>query len=393
MSKRFPLNRSRRASATLPTRAHASTLAPALLLPFVMIAGCTESGDGGGLCGADLSAEVSALVTATSDLSTRATMLQADVAAACEGIVTDLGGTLPAQGGDTNAYTQAVCQEAANQIAAQVQAGAEISVAIVPPQCTIDAQAQFDCEASCDVNGACTEGSIETRCEPGELSVVCDGTCEVHGYCEATASAEVVNCEGSCQGVCMGECSGSTDATGQCNGTCSGQCQGTCEITGEAAIDCGASARCRGTCTGTATLPECRTELVLPECDIDAECQAGCEGQAQFNATCTEGSVTVVASGDANANLAATLEANLPALVAVAEGFGGLLDGASNLAAQAEVVADDLRAVPACTVVKLNQILAAVSAAADAAASVQVTVSVSVCVSGSTGSATAPSCS
>ncbi len=374
------------------TFAETSLFATAFALPLVLLGGCTDSIDSGA-CGADLNAEVNALVNATSDLSARATALQGDVVAACEGIVQDLGGTLPAEGSDPNAYTQDVCQEAANLIAAEIAGGVEVTVAIEPPQCTIDAEAQLSCEASCDVEGSCTEGSIETRCEPGELSVVCEGSCEVDAYCEATASAEIVNCEGVCEGQCMGECSGSTDAAGQCDGTCSGGCQGTCQITGDAAVDCGANARCRGGCTGTATLPECRTELTPPQCDLDAECQAGCEGQAQFNATCTEGRIFVAVTGAADTTLEDTLEANMPALVAVAEGFGGLLDSAGNLSVQAQAVATDLQAVPACAAVKLQEILAAVDAAVDAAASVQVTVSVSVCVSGSTGSDTAPSCS
>jgi hypothetical protein len=360
----------------------ASVFASVLALPLVFVSGCTESIDDGA-CGADLSAQVSALVTATSSLTAKASALQGDVIGACEGIVQDLGGTLPEEGADQNAYTQAVCNAAADLIAAQVDGGVELTVAIEPPQCTIDAEAQFDCEASCDVSGMCTEGSIETRCEPGELSVVCDGMCEVGGYCEATGSAEV-NCNGTCEGKCTGECMGSTNAAGQCQGTCSGTCEGSCEITGDAAVECGASARCRGECTGTATLPECRTELTPPECDIDAECQAGCEGQAEFNATCTEGRVFVAVSGGADAMLQTTLEANLPKLYAVADGFGGLLDSAGALGVQAQAVATSIQAVPACAAVKAQEILGAVEAAADAAASVQVTVSVSACVSTST---------
>ncbi len=354
-------------------------------------AGCSGAAEEGA-CGIDLNARVDALASAAGALETRATGLQADVDTACENILTGLGGTLPPAGSDPAAYTQAVCQDAADAIAAAIAGGLSVTVDVAPPICTIDANAQIACESSCYVDATCDPGTVETRCAPGELSVVCAGTCQANAYCESTATVAAM-CNGSCDGFCTGTCDGSGIDGASCAGTCVGSCEGSCQITAAGGIDCGADARCRGGCEGTATLPECRTTLEPPACAADADCQAACEAQGSINATCTGADVVVVVTGSGDAAaLQTVLEQNLPTLVEVGQGLDLLAADAVALGESAVAVEAEVRAKgAACVAVKLDEMLAAVQAAQAAAASLEVTVEVSVCVSGST-DGTPPSC-
>jgi len=335
-------------------------------------------------CGADLAAKVDSLVDAADAMSASATAVRNDALAACSAIVTDLGGTLPMQGEMTDdEHLTQVCAAAETAIDAELTGSVTIEIAVEPPRCTIDAQAQFQCEASCSVDGSCDPGTVEARCEPGELSVKCDGTCEVDAWCEAEANA-TVTCEGTCHGVCMGTCMGSSNDAGECAGTCTGDCQGSCEITADAGVDCGANARCKGGCDGTATLPECHAELTPPSCDIDAECKSGCESQASFNAECTDGRVVVVITGDVNANLKSTLETNLPALLTIATGLEGLVGDTVEFTAALTAVIDEVGAsTEACVAAAGARMAAAAEAVTSAVGSISVSVEVSVEVSAS----------
>jgi hypothetical protein len=356
------------------------------VLAAVALLGCDEDA-AEAACGAELTARVNAVVDASNRLAASAEAMRADVLAACEGIATDLGEEIPAQGAEEtdDEYVERVCLLAAGAIDAEVTAGAEIFVAIQPPQCTVDAQAQLACEASCDVTGECDPGTLEARCEPGELSVVCEGTCDVNAYCEAQGDV-TVECDGVCEGVCEGTCEGSTNAAGECAGTCTGGCRGSCRVEAEGGIDCGANARCRGGCTGTYSAPQCHAELTPPECNIDADCEAGCAGQASFNAECTEGQIVVVVEGGASENLAATLEANLPALRRVAIGLGDIFGStAAFVDAAGNVVIDVANSTATCIGSVSGRVSSAAEAAVSAAATVTVSVSVSASVSGSAG--------
>lgn len=355
-----------------------------VLVGALTLSGCDDEALEGS-CGPDLSARVDAVVDASHRLSDSALQMRGDVLAACEGILVDLEGDVPPQDAEEtdDEYVQRICTQAAGAIEAEVAAGVTIEVAIQPPQCTVDAQAQLDCEAACAVDGECDPGTIEARCEPGHLSVQCEGSCEVDAYCEAYGDV-AVDCYGHCEGECDGVCEGSTNAAGQCDGICDGDCYGSCQVQAEGGIECTGEARCRGGCDGEFTAPECHAELEPPRCDIDAECEAGCAGQASFNAECTEGHIVVVVQGDAHENLATTLEANLPVLLRVGE---GLLD----IGAQAEdfvltvtsVSQEVANSTTACIAVASERIVSAAEAAGQAAAAVTVSVEVSVEVSGS----------
>ena len=170
------------------------------------------------------------------------------------------------------------------QINAHLSGG--ISVKYEEPSCSADlsvsasAQAQCEAKADCDVD-------VSAQCDPGELSVKCEGRCsggcsaECSGSCTVTAEL-AASCEGTCKGscdlsveggVCEGECTGTCDSEdvegvecdgvcqGSCElpeagGSCSGECKGECTVTGSAAADC--EGKCEGECSG--------------------ECTGGCEG-------------------------------------------------------------------------------------------------------------------
>jgi len=358
----------------------AARLAPMLALPFVLVS-CDDSGGGGGVCGGQLSANIEAVVDASADLQSEAMMIETSLLAACDDIITDLGGVPPTHTGSLDSQVQASCNAAATSLNTAT-ASATVTIAYSAPHCYIDAQAQFACEADCDVSGSCEPGSIETRCTPGELSVVCEGSCAANAYCVATVEQPVVQCNGTCEGNCTGTCSGGTkDAAGNCSGTCTGSCEGDCHISGSAAIDCGANVRCQGSCTGTATLPRCETELTAPSCDYDAQCQAGCDASASVEATCTPAQVNVNVTGAGAAALDATLEQNLPVIMAIRDSVPRIYADAQALGSAYASLATSVSAVPACAAVKLQEITAATTASASAAVSINVSVTASASVS------------
>ncbi len=331
----------------------ARTIKIALLMG---LAGCSESGNAGieNACGGQLAASVSSLSRAAGDLDAAVNATRSSLLTACTNIATDLGATVPSQGNlSDDEHLQAVCEAAAVEIDAIFAADGTLTATIVavPPRCQVDASAQFECEASCDVAGSCEPGTVEVRCEPGELTVVCEGVCEGTVTCEASANA-TVTCEGECtgefSGTCDGSCTGTCDANsidggdcaGVCEGTCqgsaSGECGGSCEVDASGSASCEGEVRCEGSCTGTATAPRCTGEIEPPSCNIDADCQAGCEGQANFNAECEPGHVTVVLEGAGNVDdLQATLEANLPAILAVRDGLAASFNASLDLGVNA----------------------------------------------------------
>src|SRR6476646_5309503 len=93
------------------------------------------------------------------------------------------------------------CDMASAVIKAKITATGHVVPVIEGGHCQVAAQAQFDCESKCDVNGMCTKPTIEARCDPGELSGECDGSCMASAYCEGSASA-AASCQGSCDATC-----------------------------------------------------------------------------------------------------------------------------------------------------------------------------------------------
>lgn len=358
--------------------------APMLMLglssPFLMT-GC----DVADVCDADLVTTLNQLNAAVDALVAVSGEIRFDVATACANIANDLGETdvptITDAESTTDDMLNAACTKANTALDAALAGGVTINIAIEGGHCEINAEAQFNCEASCAVEVDCDPGTIDIRCEPGELAVQCSADCKVGGSCQGTATVQA-NCTGSCDGVCRGMCNGMT--TGQdgvvCNSTCEGTCTGECVLDANVDIDCGVDAYCKGGCDADYTAPRCEGEMTPPSCDVDAECQAGCEGQAKFEATCTEPKIVVQFEGQINQALADTLTTNFGAIVSVAVDKGPLV-----VSATVEVIdkfADASAAVGGTAVcAALTTIDLAGNAALAASASVTVNVSVSASVS------------
>lgn len=386
-----------------------SSLTSCLVLVAVagsLAAGCGEDGPGGSAGGGcdTIGARIAALSASAEALTELAGEIKVDVAEACAAIAgMDAPNTTP-----TDEQVRTLCQAARTAIEAEITG--EVSITVVPPVCRVNAQAQLGCEAECqaEANLECDPGTIEARCEPGELSVQCEGTCEVGATCEGSATLEVA-CEGECSGVCEGTCSGTCkgecqgtcsamNADGSCNGecdgtcegtceaTCEGTCRGSCEITADAGIECSGEARCKGGCEGTATAPQCEATLEPPQCEGEAsvDCTADCEASASLDAECTPAAIEIV--GDVDATFAATLRAQLPVLITVAQRGEVAGTVVADLGADLTAVADDALS---CTLQVGGSVITAFTAAAqasvEATASVSVSFEASASVSGSVG--------
>lgn len=349
-------------------------------------------GDGGSSCG-EISGRVAALQDSSAALTDVSASIKADVISACAQIA-----GMTAQQNPTDEQVKTTCDAA--QAAIKAGLNANVSVVIIPPQCSVDAQAQLNCEASCNAKAEvqCDPGEVDVRCDPGDLSVECSGKCKVDAYCEGSATVAVdcqAKCEGKCTGTCSGKCdgtcSGSTDAGGKCNGTCEGTCEadcmgscnGSCQVKAEGGVSCGANARCKGGCDVQGTAPKCEGNLKPPSCEgsASANCNADCQGSASLNATCTEARVDIV--GNVDATLKTNLTAALPKLIKVTgqaelatKALGNISKGFADVAAD----------IGSCTLeigAQAAAFTAAAKASAEASVSVQASFTASASVSGS----------
>jgi hypothetical protein len=350
-------------------------------------------------CDTKLVAKVEALSAAAEALVTASGELKGEIALACATIATDMGQAgVPAVNGANTSDDDltTACDLASASITTAINAGATFELMITGGECTVNASAQLDCEASCQVDASCDPGSIDVRCTPGNLSGgctgQCDGSCEVQGGsvdCVGSCSAE---CTGTCGGNCTGTCNG-TQSGGTCSGTCVGKCDAECSGTCTGSCTYTApSATCSGSCTGSCdvafTAPKCEGELTPPSCTVDADCQAGCKGDAQFSAVCTPPSVELVFAGTANANLQATLEANLPAILNGFQLKGELVfNAAGDVAEKFGAAVDAALSTAACAVTLAGNVAASAAASATASVSVSVSFNASASVGGSAGAA------
>lgn len=350
--------------------------------------------------------KVDALLESTAKLNVTANAIEADVLAACNGIATDLGAASAPD-------VETACMNASTAIDGVLAANASITlvVEVVPAVCTVNAEATATCAAMCDASfdATATPPTCEGGMLSGSCSAMCTGSCTVEGSVDCTGSCSgtctgscSATVEGSCDGTCNGQCEGTCsamDGDGNCMGTCDGTCRGQCMGTvtgscgGECMGSCMGSCRadvtgmCDGRCTG-----ECSVDFEAPRCEggevnvmADAECQASCEADASFDAECTEPEVIVSFTGAADTAadldaLAATLSANLPAIVSVLEKaeiivmstaqFANALDGVASAAVDAGVEAS------LCVAEALDVEVAAL-------AKINVSVEASVMVSGS----------
>ncbi|WP_437276666.1 hypothetical protein WME90_36255 [Sorangium sp. So ce375] len=280
-----------------------------------------------------------AFMQSVSDFTGAAGAVVGDVSSACQAIALDLGA-------DVATITATKPSERATQwceLAVDMlgDAAAGLSFSVQPPSCTVDASVQASCEAKCTANVECqlTPAEIITRCDPLQLSGRCEGACT--GSCEGSANLAVNcagTCEGTCEGTCAGDCAVTTDSgecRGACEGTCTGQCRGSCSFEGSADVQCNAD--CSGTCDVTFKAPKCKVELGDPpraECKAEGECGGSCKASARAKASCKEPAVNIEGGAEAEAAIA-TLKANLPRLLVVAQARGELLLSSAEGVAQA----------------------------------------------------------
>jgi len=300
--------------------------------------------------------KVRAFMQAATDFSRNAESIKSDVVAACANIGRDLGAedTWSKLGDSDDAISNSngtgACDAAGSRIEdALIQAervDAHVAIEVSRGECHLDFDEQRRCDAQCAAHETCDSGSVETRCEPGSLSVNCETSCSAGASCVGT-EAVPANCMGKCESECTGECKGdcidehghvTTDnpsCTGKCASSCNGTCRGVCKVEAEEGIACGASVRCTGGCTGSFTDPVCTSEFTPPKCTVDADCHAACSAQVAEHAVCDPTQIHIIADVNADPDMTkviTTLETNLPPLFDAANVKGKLvLDAAGRL--------------------------------------------------------------
>jgi hypothetical protein len=214
--------------------------------------------------------------------------------------------------------------------------------------CHCDFQAQAMCDGACDTQQACTPGTVETRCEPGQLSVSCSGNCAAQSTCEGSAEHSC-NCVGQCESTCMGSCEGECihdDGTssindencmGHCTPTCRGSCDGSCQVADQNGVSCGSDVHCKGTCMGSFSDPICESEFNPPNCTANIECHESCRAKIAAHPICEPTRVKLIADvtvkGDADVQkLVDTINRNMPLVLDSAEIKGRIaVDAAAKL--------------------------------------------------------------
>jgi hypothetical protein len=282
-------------------------------------------------------ATIRAFVTASGDLADTAARVQAEVAAACDRMANDLG--VSARGSTESCSAVAARIDAAMKQGASAQLRADIT----PPQCQANAQAEASCKGQC--NAQLDPGNVKATCAPGHLYGRCTGTCT-----------------GTCTGACSGRCDGAvTSAGGECRGTCNGSCAGDC----------------KGRCSVDFQEPKCDVQARAPS--ADARCDGSCRAHANLTAQCTEPRVKMHGNVQAGelANVAATLERNLPPLIKAQIAYG------DRIADDVQILVRTGAELPGAFGHLSARAAACVAAAANATASAQASLRVSVQASAS----------
>jgi hypothetical protein len=399
--------------------------------------GCDEfSGGAQSVASLSIDSDTKAFVTAASDIVNLAGNVETAVLNSCIAIDKDMGvtDTWSAKTTTDDKVTEA-CNQASAKITAVLNAGASANItcglSVTGGQCTVDANVQATCQASCSGQASCTPPDVTVACDPGQLSGQCSGSCNASAYCEGSASVQAqcqgsceadcsgtctpgslpsVSCTGSCAGNCTGTCDGST-ASGtsckgvckgkcdaactvtpgtpiHCEGSCKGTCSGSCKLDANANINCGANVSCKGGCSVQYTAPKCEGEIKPPSCQASASCQASCQSHAEINASCTPPSAKLECQGTVSADittLTTTLQTNLPAILNAVQVQGPLfVKAVGHLADTGSTLVGNATSLS-------GKALACAGVAAQAAVSVKASVSVSVSASASvSGSAGGP---
>jgi hypothetical protein len=401
------------------------------LVPVLAASGCADAQEQ--LCctefkaGASVTAEIGGsaqaqvAAQAVADVTGIAQAAIEDLTTACRGIATDLGAA-PADQDAANAQTdkneqmKSWCTAAAHAIAsAKATAGVSLALDVKPPKCEASFSAKANCQAKCSGSARCDVSAEPPTCSggPGSLSISCKGECNAEATatvkCEGSCTAQckgsctakggvAVKCDGKCEGTCAADAAGGTSSGLQADGTCKGTCSGTCTARAEApSLEC--SGACNGECTGTCKAAAgasvtCNGKCSTPDfaplrceggelkggCKVEASCDANCDASVSAKAECTPPDVTISLHGaadvDAGAKLKATLEKNLPLVLALAGKVEGMLRVGKNLTSSASVSAvAELKAscVVAIGAAAAHAVTADLPDAASAVASIQAT--------------------
>jgi hypothetical protein len=313
------------------------------------IAGATGAANG---CDADLVRSAQAVGTAVDALTALLGQLNQSVAVACSNLATDLGAVSPGAGGaaPTGGDLAEECDAARKPLSSE-----RASFVVEGGACAVDFLAQVDCETACS-SGACVDNALDRRCPRGSYMSECP-RCESESSC--LGSSEVAaQCTGTCAGICHGDCTGDCEVVqgansdvcyGLCNGECDGTCTGSCRLASEQT--CGEAVLCQGPCADDPEAGSCSAMPLAPECDLSDACVAACGALAALRAQCVAPTVVVLhATAD---QIAAPVEAHLPALLSAEQGPGAIAvealadSGLADLANDtAQAIADD----PACLV-------------------------------------------
>jgi hypothetical protein len=207
----------------------------------------------------------------------------------------DAEDTWSEQGWDAEAPTelgvQAACASAAGVVLDSLVTTTRLQPALARASCTLDADAQVECEEDCWPEDACPDTA--ERCAAEDVVSECGAECAAESLCQGTVES-FTSCNGVCRGICKGECDGglctrtddSTECTGICDGICRGQCGGQCELLED--TQCGASTTCLGACSDPDAPRTC--SVPLADCDdVDSRCGSLCATRAAVDAECTRG--------------------------------------------------------------------------------------------------------
>lgn len=291
-------------------------------------------------------ATVRIFMQASADLLAIGDKMKPAVKQACAKIALDLGATdtWSALGdGDAsiaNDNHTGACDVASAKIGPIMQQAANANFALIWTHgvCRPDFEQQKTCDDICKTQNVCDSGSIETRCDPGSLSVQCSGSCNASAFCEGRPERPA-NCMGQCEATCTGACKGTCTSAdgkrtdndpnchGKCSSSCNGTCEGLCKIEPPQGLNCGVEVSCRGGCTGSFTAPSCETEFNPPQCTENTTCWQSCSTSTTVNTVCDPPRIQLFADPTASPDvqkLVASLNANLPPIVAIADAEGGM---------------------------------------------------------------------
>jgi len=421
-----------------------STVGAIGLMAMVSGAGCSAT-DGTGTPKSCAGLDVNVSAQATLKAFGQASSALKDAALEVEGKWRETCNAINAELGEdaTQKSAEKACAVLNARVKKALAAGVTVSLQ-VESECHADVKVQGECQASCNL----PDCDVRAKCEPGKLSVACEGACEgtcdvqapsvaCTGTCSGKCTADVaVACSGSCTGDCTGAWNGTCEGgctaqfsgtcggvcEGKCDGanssgTCNGKCEGSCsaKASGECSAQCTGNfsgsckaeckgscettggAQCSGKCEGTCSYApgkadcngechgKCSAEVKPPSCEGTLDCK----GAAECQASC-EGSATAKASCESTADLVVKGDAELYSAIQahigdVKSAFALTVALKDPIAKLSGKTVGTFSALGDVGVSGAACVAAAVSIAAEAQASISVSVTASASVQGKAG--------